>query len=507
MQVLVLVLKRARKNPRGQAMVLSALSMFLLALMMVLSFNVAHAIHEKIRIQQHSDAQAYSMAVVEARAFNYFAASNRAIAATLVSLNNLHAYQSLASLAGNYMRAGRWNQFIIAFQEFAQCGCWSCFMHCIHGVQSLGKMSTWSSAANKWDQRVQGMDARFRSAVGTFQRLLQAIHGQQMLVYGETIQTLQNGSSYGLDKLKNVNAPRASSVSTALGALNMNGFSCAVDGAPCVGGKANRSADTLSKIMTSVANSSRNGWAANRDGWIIPPMNPIYLNELRGMAGGQSFPIPGLYKGTAKTVNGGQGNLHGGAGEQGKSSSAHDEGGLLFTTWKHGAMLFPVKTAYVYSDPNNGGHSPGGAHQGNHKFDGVNAKSFFSCTVSGNCFMAFRADPSKSKDYGQPSVYSYITQKIRMGDVNQAPWELSSNAKVSWNGGVLNLAAGDGAAVSKAMVYFHRMGSWKAAPNMFDPYWRAKLHPFSQTEIAKVLALSGNTDAMQLAATMPKLPY
>ncbi|MFL5320958.1 MAG: hypothetical protein ACJ790_14945 [Myxococcaceae bacterium] len=507
MQVLVQVLAR-RKAQRGQAMVLSALSMFLLALMMILSFNVGHAVHEKIRLQQHSDAQAYSMAVVEARALNYFAVSNRALAAALVSMNNLHAYMSLASITGNYMRAGRINMLEVAGIEFIECACWTCFMHCIHGFQALGKMSTWGNAANKWDGRVAKLDPSFRSAVTTLQLLMNTLHAHQDLVAVETMNALRNGQSYDLDKLKAVNAKRASDISMVVGAMNINKFSCAIDGSPiCVGGAGSRGKTQLSKEMTAVANGSRNGWAANLDGasWPQPWVMPMWYMDLLQMAGANiNVPVPGTgFSGTAKTVNGGKGNLHGGQGDEGTSSSAHTEGGGLFTSWKDGVGFWMASDSYVFSDKNGGGHSPGGAHKGTHKFEGVNQKPLTSCIMTGNCYMAFRADPSVNNDYGQPSVYSYITMPIRMGDVTKAPWELSSNAQIkSELGGsaTLNLAAGDGAAVSKAMVYFHRFGSWKSPPNMFDPYWRAKLHPFKTGELAIVLGASGNTDAVALAA-------
>ena len=40
---------------------------------------------------------AYSMAVMEARALNYYAASNRAIAASYVAMTSMHAYLASAS--------------------------------------------------------------------------------------------------------------------------------------------------------------------------------------------------------------------------------------------------------------------------------------------------------------------------------------------------------------------------------------------------------------------------
>jgi hypothetical protein len=40
---------------------------------------------------------------------------------------------------------------------------------------------------------------------------------------------------------------------------------------------------------------------------------------------------------------------------------------------------------------------------------------------------------------------------------------------------------------------------------MFNPFWRAKLHPFRPSEAANVLNKAGNSDAAELAKT-PNLP-
>ena len=498
-------------------MVLSALCMFLLALMMVMSFNVSHAVHEKVRLQQHSDAQAYSMAVVQARALNYFAYSNRAVAAALVSMNNLHAYQSLASIATQYMKAGQYNMYIIAGLEFLQCICIPpCLQHCAHGFEAISKAGKFSQAATKWANRAKALEGSFRLAVQALQLLINSIHLQQKLVYAETMSVLSNGQSYDLDKLKAVNAPRATDVNTAICALNMNSFSCAIDGAPCIGGKANRSAVDLSKELTSVANGSRNKWAATRSGWpIIPPtaISPIFLYELMFsiQGNGMSVPLPS-YKGTAKTTGtSGLGNIHGGRGNQGTTSAADEHGGGLLTYWRDGIWPYmPVSGASIYSDKNGGGHTPSNTHSGQHKFEGANAKTYLSCIFSGSCFTSFRPDDDPKNDFNQPTSYSSITMQMRMGNVEQAPWELSNTGTLRSDIGgsaTMRLAAGDGAAVSKAKVYFHRLGAWQAPPNMFDPYWRAKLHPFKQVELIKVLALSGNMDGAQLAASVPTLPY
>ena len=45
-----------------------------------------------------------------------------------------------------------------------------------------------------------------------------------------------------------------------------------------------------------------------------------------------------------------------------------------------------------------------------------------------------------------------------------------------------------GAAMSRALVYFHAPGSWPRMPNFFDPFWGSKLHPFDVTTMGMVLA-------------------
>jgi hypothetical protein len=82
------------RRTTGQVMVLGCVTLLTMALMLMLSFNLTNAIHEKIRLQSHSDAMAYSIAVVEARSFNYFAYTNRAEAAAYVTMCTLHAYMA-----------------------------------------------------------------------------------------------------------------------------------------------------------------------------------------------------------------------------------------------------------------------------------------------------------------------------------------------------------------------------------------------------------------------------
>ena len=48
------------------------------------------------------------------------------------------------------------------------------------------------------------------------------------------------------------------------------------------------------------------------------------------------------------------------------------------------------------------------------------------------------------------------------------------------------------------MVYYHRIGDWSDYPNLFNPYWRAKLQPHDPGRVAAVMAV--DNDAAQVAA-------
>ncbi|MBZ4415127.1 TadE/TadG family type IV pilus assembly protein [Myxococcus sp. RHSTA-1-4] len=513
MRVPVLVRVRSRAR-RGQAMVLSALSFLVLALMVTLSFNLSHALRQKMGLQQHSDALAYSMAVLEARALNYYAVSNRAIAGSYVAMNSLHAYMAAISVTGDMMRAAQQNFYIIAAQEFAQCACYGCWQHCIHGMEALQIAGDFGQTGRDYEKKAQGTESSFRTAMEGLDLLVDNIHTAQKSVHEKTLQAVKDGKSHGLGQLVEHNAPGASDLPQEVGSINANEFNCAVDGLECQGSVGNSDEKARAKVMTEIANASRSGWPATRDVANAMPsfQIPSYLHS-NFMQEFEDIPGSGLNRfqvlrhvGTAKTVQD-EGSVNGPGeqdGNEGTTVAAREEG-MLFHSWRDGAMLSSYESK-VWSDENGGGHEPSGAHSGTHQFEGVNARALTACSQSGNCFMKFRANPSAARDWGQPRVYSYLTRQLRAGDTSKAPWELNSSATVRMTHGgqgegQLTLAAAEGMSLSKAMVYYHRFGAngWREAPNLFGPYWRAKLHPFKPDEAAKVLDAAGNSDAAEMA--------
>lgn len=85
------------KNKKGQAFPLAAIGVFIMALSVLATLNLGQAIHEKIKLQGTADAAAYSLASMEARAFNFTAMLNRTM---LVNYNTAMAVQSYYNYAG-----------------------------------------------------------------------------------------------------------------------------------------------------------------------------------------------------------------------------------------------------------------------------------------------------------------------------------------------------------------------------------------------------------------------
>ena len=56
---------------------LACLMLLVLTIAVLTTVNIGHTVHEKIRLQNNADATSYSMAAMEARAFNFYAFANR----------------------------------------------------------------------------------------------------------------------------------------------------------------------------------------------------------------------------------------------------------------------------------------------------------------------------------------------------------------------------------------------------------------------------------------------
>jgi len=96
--VVIKSFRESFETEEGQAIIIGALMMLILAFGLIVTLNLGTAVQEKIRLQNNSDAAAYSLAVTEAQAFNYIAFTNRVQAAHYNMIMTVQTYQSMLLL-------------------------------------------------------------------------------------------------------------------------------------------------------------------------------------------------------------------------------------------------------------------------------------------------------------------------------------------------------------------------------------------------------------------------
>ncbi len=87
-------LRRSLQRKEGQALVLACVLMLVLSISILTTVHLGHVAVERVRLQNTADAAAYSMAVIEARAFNFYAFANRAQVSHYVSAMAWQSYLS-----------------------------------------------------------------------------------------------------------------------------------------------------------------------------------------------------------------------------------------------------------------------------------------------------------------------------------------------------------------------------------------------------------------------------
>lgn len=507
--------KQMKRKQRGQIMVLGAVTMVVLAFMMMLSFNVGNAINNKIRLQSHSDALAYSIATVEARALNYYAYSNRAIAAVLVAQTTLHGYHSIASTVGSVMWAGAISFFQIAAIEVALCcACpWcACFWHCIDAIQAVIVAFRYISNANQWNNRVRNLETQFNNAVRALGIANDLIHNSQTVMGVGLVAGPLRGARSDFGDLWTKNAPCAADMPMGLAAPNIRNYACALEGAAtdplCLFSEGALPRVPRSKVMANVANASRPRFDSDRLGTGMLYLHPQFIQRVQQIPNG-GFNAPTLHRGGGRITNGSQrGQCTTSAhNTEGSTACAWDEGLFTSVGWRHGVGAM-VYQAFVASNSQGGAHSAliANPHSGNHpRFRntqrGNNDLSTDCLTSQGNCFINFRSGPNRNNYYMQPRVFAATSgsmKDLRDNCGTRQPWEMTSDGSTDINdgqrgtGSLTFVPTQDARTISQAMVYYHRYDSWRAAPNMFDPYWRAKLHPFERADLNLALIAAGD---------------
>ncbi len=524
-------MKHAR---RGQVLALASLSVLFMALTMAMSFSISSAIHERIRLQSQADAQAFSVATIEARGLNVMVYTNRTIAALVVTNMSVHAWHAIASQTENILASSQAGMLQVAAQEDA------CCERSGHGRRSPPEdrdaccndadrareiSAAFGAEAQKWDTLLIGTEPAFNETVDGLNKAAAAMHVLQKRTLERVATEVSQPTVGTLKVLKERNAPRSEYV-PALHAVNRTEFSCAVEGW--------KEPDDCRTLM---------GLTLPR---LTPPKRSVIIEDVSNAARGsfQQYCAKGQCEAVGHPdfqpssayllgIMGGEGSVClGFDGKAGVTKLAHtlpprntfeaesvgaETAGGLMVGWRHGKGSGSL-VSNAFSDEAGGVHGPG--HSGRHdQFRGIQRQEV--CQRTESCFINFRGlDPStrgrtkggdevalslKDNDLGLPSAWGVVKQDLgllRSG--KKGPWQLNDEGTVTLKWGphvkaTAHLAPGEGVAVAKAKVYFHELGSDRVpVPNLFDPFFRAKLERFRCLELVEVLMLAGDVEGATL---------
>jgi hypothetical protein len=522
---------RFARDQRGQTLVLGAISLLCVAMVVFGVLNVSRSVHEKIRLQNHADSTAYSLAVQEARAFNYYAYSNRAIASTYVAMANMHAYMSEAAMmvdADSMMVIAMTN---IMGQEFDECDCCifgpCCFWHCIHAAEAGINAIAYGFEvlSGSIGNTIKLLDPPFVYSMKAAGAHLKAIRTSQTDMKSKLDSLV--GSTGGISQLNTYdlganNTHANGNTSSSLRSLNKKNLDNSY--APVD--------DNARKILTNVVNATRPAFTWDRSGLAVAILPNIILapivqhieNDCKiGSPSIQIIESPNvanfLAGGRTGLQEDGYGMMGGGllCGLGGDVST--DSVGKKIHSFDWAQMTIEYEDGFDTEPlPMMSIAGPGElktGDSGDHRADWILPALFNNPHIPGlhdekgvgetngdnfetAAFMEFAISDDPSVDYNQPSVFADATSDTRYNDFGQrGPWEFTSTGevKIDNNGrtGDVQLSdKGTAHALSKALVYYHRIGDWQEPPNFWNPYWRAKLDSMTLDQAKKVIPMVDN---------------
>ncbi|MFT3709598.1 MAG: hypothetical protein QM817_18370 [Archangium sp.] len=474
---------------------MGALTMTLLALTLMASFSISHSVHERIRLQLAADAHAFSVATLEARGFNTLGYMNRAIAGGIVAELGLHAWYAIAERDVSMYMAGFVAFIQIAIMEFAQCPYYY-VQHCFHGINALRIAFQYMNKKNQAENDLRSKEQDWKDAVKAYNDMIKDVYKDEK----ELLKKVKGQIGSFSPVLMSLSSTTAKNAQSKNIAYNQKFFACALEGSDidseCEGSDWKKdpgvsSASDRNEVMNSAAYAARPIFEAGRgmarhlsgEGYKTFPVPPFDFDLPMSITMKPQKMMDIQSDGTYTEFSFGKQNTT----LNGNDISSSLPIGFVIVTWNDGVGFFIT----------NGSRSNGG-------YEGV------PCNGNGGCFINFRLGqasnpPDDDTDYGQPATYGAYSSDLR--ELNngggKGAWEIEGKGEVNYlhtqnekgNGDFKFVPDNNAVAVAKGKAYFHQLGQngWQVPPNLFDPFWRAKLHPFLRNEIQDVLQKAGDT--------------
>ena len=511
---------RRRHSESGQTLIMAALGLFIMALGIIATANLGSAIHERIRLQNSTDNTAYSVAAAQARTFNLIAFVNRAHVSHYVSIITLQSYLSYLTYLDEVM--GMVRDALVTSAKLCCCICTPfggccCLLNFLRPIAAVieGVRRVLRQALDSVIDRTVGrivipaIWALTRYAMYFTQGLHATVMWKNLLDAKLAKQVARdNDPDITLNMLTSLeNQRQFRNVFSPAGGRPPNFLAT---GMPNVNNTSSGDVDRAKRMMTEIVNGTRyTSWLTNRRG-------------ITGLGALLNFALFNVHSGQTKMVSpsGSQSQYVQDVRRSSFDRSKLAQGSAVVASDDLIVAGHFIGIPIVYPDwgrqyvsvtaaPNNRGEhcfyngriaTPCAdvprfrcQRDGNHPWEGIAPYVHFDPVD----------DSSAAVNYHQPSNW-VIANKAPDKMSRAYTWDFTFThgqraSSIDMKVGARKYTAFAGLnAVSRAMAYYHRPGNWHEHPNLFNPFWKAKLHPIEQQAVQNSLGLQVLIPLLQL---------
>ncbi|MEL6543802.1 MAG: pilus assembly protein TadG-related protein [Myxococcota bacterium] len=533
---------RATRGERGQVALLGVVALVVLAIGMYTSYNFARAVYEKIALQNAADASAYSLATQSARSFNFIAFSNRAMAARQLELLELHAEVSQTTYSIGVI--GYMGDVTSAYAKYLQANPTTAPVGAALELVGSALEATYEARRIELDGRIRALEIALGSEPA-FSALYTAMAAG--LVASTTARLVE-----GAPDIAEANDPdaRLHPLSYGFNAYNVYAYVDAID----PGGlqRTPESQRAFAEVINAsrIAAGSRSKKIVWRNGILDEISAPLEIldnasqsedvvkanRRMSESIGSLSSGFPATeFEGTSKLLTRiGERDVLDDTGRSADESSFLSRGQVMtskdvrsgFATLPALALAAEEGFASLQSGPDGfrycryskpeqyGSPGLGGARLyallADPKLAGFGCVTETSPDFGrrlqwrglGRYFrFKSKGDKRGARAYNQPDVWVFLNKPPEaMGGADDLNFEIRRGSEVAaidariGEAGVLGSGELAGVnAIARAQVYYHRPGAWREPPNLFNPYWGARLAPKNVVtdELLDRLGLSG----------------
>ncbi|MDY7226188.1 pilus assembly protein TadG-related protein [Hyalangium rubrum] len=540
-------------RPRGQTLVIFALTLLLLTLMVCMTLSIGTKAKEKMELETAADAAAYSQAVATARTYNSISLLNRALMSNMVAMAGV---QSLISWAGYYravLNEARDSydtpktQYELIMAAACACPGPTCNPPmCRCATQAVQDITDTQDKLKQEDDRVDqvfqsldgqaGLEARALqiSSVSDrqnelFDRLLDENLTGSLNIGASIAQELNKGNKWGAQEVKALPA------SDDVNKVEQDAGQCQQkEGAAC----RRRDAGHKNHFIWAAMGTRGHAFVTGRSGGanairtrlitiITPPDLVTISNDGSGYFADNDGPS------------------HSSEGPTGNKHAWGDDHGNLTTTFLRNQAPCPPgipgsgsPRAHVRSNDTSGsagddehrwsGQSGGdGGRERQHTMgDCNNCPGMWPPHMDYN----WQQVTDNANNFGQPKTYSVMERDLSQRPAKQAdPWNLlftfhfkqSGSGTVFDNTGLKLVSQGGtdishATALSAGIAYYHRVqqGSYQEPPNFLNPFWRATLvgadvdlQPGDVSDITQTLGAANLQEAQRVVEALNNAGY